>query len=194
MTRGGSSGVAKSDSNLPKVPDPEVMGGCLPMPPPQTPAPPDAHCTHTQCICMHTPPLHPSTPPGAERTSKEDWGQARKTGVRGLAGLLCPSSPASAGPMLGAVCSLTQNSPASLKDGDCHPHFIDEESMARVGPQGEAQPSFLVPEPSLLRQKSFHCTEKSVGATLFFFFLSSWLLGGGPEGRDSRQAEFSSLR
>lgn len=136
-------------------------------------------CTHPLCI---PPPL------------LEQKEQARKTGVRGLAGLLCPSSPASAGPMLGAVCSLTQNSPASLKDGDCHPHFIDEESMARVGPQGEAQPSFLVPEPSLLRQKSFHCPEKSVGATLFFFFLSSWLLGGGPEGRDSRQAEFSSLR
>lgn len=187
MIRGGSSGVAKSDSNLPKVPDPEVMGGCLPMPPPQTPAPPDARCAHTQCICMHTPPLHPSTPPGAERTSKEDWGQGScRTPLPLITSICWPYA---------WCCLLLDAELSSLtEDGDCHPHFIDEESMARVGPQGEAQPSFLVPEPSLLRQKSFHCTEKSVGATLFFFFLSSWLLGGGPEGRDSRQAEFSSLR
>lgn len=68
------------------------------------------------------------------------------------------SSPASAGPVLGAVRPLSQNSAASLKGGGCHPHFTEEETKAEVGTQGKA----LSP-PSILKQGSFHCTEKSVG-------------------------------
>lgn len=148
---------------------------------------------HTVHLHAHTPSasLHPSwsrkNKQGRLGSGKEDWGQGScRTPLPLITSICWPYA---------WCCLLLDAELSSLtEDGDCHPHFIDEESMARVGPQGEAQPSFLVPEPSLLRQKSFHCTEKSVGATLFFFFLSSWLLGGGPEGRDSRQAEFSSLR
>lgn len=47
-------------------------------------------------------------------------------------------SPASAGPVLGAVRPLSQNSEASLKGGDGHPHFTEEETKAEVGPLGKA--------------------------------------------------------
>lgn len=65
--------------------------------------------------------------------------------------------------MLGAVCPMSQNSPASLKGGDDHPHFTVKETKVRVGRQGEAQPSLLVPEPSPEAGKLLLHSEKCRG-------------------------------
>lgn len=126
--------------------------------------------THSASACTHPLCIPPPLLEQKEQARKTDWGQGScRTPLPLITSICWPYA---------WCCLLLDAELSSLtEDGDCHPHFIDEESMARVGPQGEAQPSFLVPEPSLLRQKSFHCTEKSVGATLFFFFPQAGFWG-----------------
>lgn len=128
--QGDPSGVSRSLSNTPKVSqapkvsDPRVMVGCpsIPLLPPALPHAQMPTAPHPQCICIHTPSY--SSPPQQNNTSKEDWGV---------------NADASAGPVLGAAQPLSQDSPASLKGGDCHSHFTEEEAKAEVGTQGKAR-------------------------------------------------------
>lgn len=80
------------------------------------------HPTHP--TSASTPPCTPPLPQ-QNNTSKEFWGVDADAF----------SSPASAGPVLGAARPLSQEPPASLKGGDCHPHFTEEETKAEVEPR-----------------------------------------------------------
>lgn len=79
---------------------------------------------------------------------------------------------------------MSQDPPASLKGGDYHPHFTVKETKVGVGRQGKAQPSILLPEPSLPRQGSFHYTVQSVGAIKIslLFLLPSQVVQGRSTG------------
>ena len=131
-------------SQTSKAPGPEIMvkrphypTAPNKWPPLQVPdtscAPPPPH--------LHPHPLHPSPSPRAGRTSKEDHGQA------------CCQAPHrhhQHGWLHAWYClPLSWHRPGSLRGVDYHPHFTDEDANAQGEPQGKAQPSLLVPEPSL---------------------------------------------
>lgn len=135
-----------SRSQGPKESDPRVIVGCPSVPPPITGSSswPDAHCPHLHCICIHTP-SHP-TPPPAEQHKQGRLGVRMQMHCHQHLQALCLCCSA----LVTELCSLVEGWRRSSP-------FHKRGNQGRGGHPGQS------PKPPILRQGSFHCTEKSVG-------------------------------